>query len=69
MHCMLGKQFGIKFWMSVNQLFGSLDFVWELAIVAYFGGKYQFGSLVNSCYYCFYLLGFGFAFGILHSFF
>ena len=27
MHCILEKQLGVKFWTTVNQLFGLLDFV------------------------------------------
>ena len=59
MHCDLEKQFGVKFWMTINQLFGSLDFVWEPTIVASFGGKFQFGLLISSCCYWFYIFDFG----------
>ena len=68
-HCVLGKQLGVKFWMTINQLFGSLDFVLGPANVDSFCNNYQFGLLVCFCCYWFYLFDFGFVFKRLHLFF
>ena len=68
-HCVLEKQFGAKFWMTINQLFGSLNFVLGLANVDSFGDKYQFVLLVGFCCYWFYFFDFGFVFEKLYLFF